>query len=53
MFAKGHNGNTADDFYHKFKEDIQLMKSLNIKNFRLSIAWPRILPLGTLEGGIN
>ena len=53
MVAKGANGNVADDFYHNFRKDIKLMKEMKVKSFRLSIAWPRILPLGTLEGGIN
>ena len=29
------------------------MKQLKVKNFRMSISWSRILPLGTLEGGIS
>lgn len=39
------------DFYHRYKEDIDLMKSLNIQNFRFSISWSRVLPEGT--GKIN
>ncbi|KAA2218789.1 GH1 family beta-glucosidase [Maribacter flavus] len=42
---------TSCDFYHRYKEDIDLMKSLNIPNFRFSISWSRILPTGT--GKIN
>ena len=38
---------TSCDFYHRYKEDIDLMKSLNIPNFRFSISWSRILPSGT------
>lgn len=38
---------TSCDFYHRYKEDIDLMKSLNIPNFRFSISWSRILPTGT------
>jgi beta-glucosidase len=41
------NGDIACDFYHKYKEDIQLMKSLNAKTYRFSIAWSRIFPDGT------
>ncbi|MGZ5280958.1 MAG: GH1 family beta-glucosidase [Bacteroidia bacterium] len=40
------NGNIACDFYHRFEEDISLLKSLNVPNFRFSISWPRILPQG-------
>ena len=39
----------ADDFYHKYKEDVQMMKSLGITNFRMSLSWPRILPNGTID----
>jgi beta-glucosidase len=41
------NGDIACDFYHKYKEDIQLIKSLNAKSYRFSIAWSRIFPDGT------
>jgi len=42
----GEHGQVACDFYHRYKEDMRLMKSMNIRNFRFSIAWPRILPNG-------
>lgn len=44
-----HNGNTATDFYNRYKEDIDLIKQLNIPNFRFSISWSRILPNGIGE----
>ncbi len=34
------------DFYHKYKEDIALMKEMGIKAYRFSLSWPRILPEG-------
>lgn len=37
------DGSIACDHYHKFKEDIQLMKQLGVKAYRFSIAWPRII----------
>jgi len=40
------SGAVADDDYDRFLEDIQLMKDLNLTNYRLSFAWPRILPDG-------
>jgi beta-glucosidase len=47
-FIKGnHTAKTACDFYHRYKEDIRLMKEIGIKAFRMSISWPRILPDGT------
>lgn len=39
------------DFYHRYRDDIQLVKFLGFKVFRFSIAWTRILPLG--EGRVN
>ncbi|WP_372757350.1 GH1 family beta-glucosidase [Mariniflexile sp.] len=41
------HGQIACDFYNKFEEDILLMKSMNIKHFRFSLAWSRIIPNGT------
>lgn len=42
----GQKGNNACDFYNRFEEDLYLMKSLNIPNFRFSLSWPRIIPTG-------
>lgn len=39
-------GEIACDHYHKFKEDIQLMKNMGIKAYRFSISWSRIMPTG-------
>jgi beta-glucosidase len=39
-------GDVADDHYHRYKEDVQLMKSLGVKSYRFSIAWPRVFPQG-------
>ena len=43
----GDTGDVADDYYHRYKQDIALMKSLGLKACRFSIAWSRIFPLGT------
>jgi beta-glucosidase len=45
----GENGNLATDFYNRFKEDIQLAKSMNFKVFRFSISWSRVIPNGIGE----
>ncbi|MBH1939396.1 beta-glucosidase [Mobilitalea sibirica] len=45
------HGDIACDHYHRYKEDIALMKEMGIKAYRLSISWPRILPEGV--GSIN
>ncbi|XP_065625528.1 vicianin hydrolase-like [Quercus suber] len=42
--ADGSNGDVADDFYHRYKEDIKLMKKIGLDSFRFSISWSRILP---------
>ena len=44
-------GKTACDHYHRYKEDVALMKQMGIKAYRFSIAWSRILPKG--YGEIN
>ena len=48
--GKTHNGETgdvADDNYHRYKDDIRLLKDLGAKAYRFSVAWPRIFPQGT------
>lgn len=42
----GHHAITACDFYNSYQDDINLIKELNIPNFRFSISWPRIMPTG-------
>ncbi|MBV9888651.1 MAG: beta-glucosidase [Acidobacteria bacterium] len=43
----GDTGDVADDFYHLYKQDIQTLKNLGCKGFRISIAWSRVFPDGT------
>jgi beta-glucosidase len=40
-------GDIADDHYHLYKGDVQLMKRLGVRAYRFSIAWPRVFPEGT------
>ncbi len=44
--ANGDTGEQACDHYHRYREDIGLMRSLGIKAYRFSVAWPRVLPAG-------
>ena len=45
----GHKADIACDFYNQYQRDIDLVKQLNIPNFRFSLSWTRILPGGTGE----
>ena len=52
--GKIRGGATADvacDDYHRYREDIALVKHMNLKSYRFSISWPRIQPTGT--GAVN
>jgi len=47
----GHKPGDACDFYNRYESDIDLVKQLNIPNFRFSISWSRVFPEGT--GSVN
>lgn len=51
--ANGDTGLNACDHYHRFKEDVQLIKKLNTKYYRFSIAWPRIQRLSNGSLHVN
>jgi len=42
--AEGHTGDVACDHYHRYQDDVRLMKELGISSYRFSIAWPRVMP---------
>jgi beta-glucosidase len=43
----GDTGDVACDHYHRYREDIAILKRLNQKSYRFSISWPRIQPDGS------
>ncbi len=46
--VKGNStGDVACDSYHRYKEDITLIKQLNLSSYQFSISWPRIQPKGS------
>ncbi|MGI8828051.1 MAG: GH1 family beta-glucosidase [Chloroflexota bacterium] len=47
----GESGEIACDHYHRYREDVALMRELGLDAYRFSIAWPRILPMG--RGAVN
>ncbi len=47
----GDSGLVACDHYHRYREDIGLMKELGVQMYHFSVAWPRIVPQG--RGQVN
>jgi len=47
----GDTGDVADDHYHRYEEDVDLMAGLGVGWYRFSIAWPRVQPAG--RGDVN
>ena len=47
----GDTGDVACDHYHRWREDIALMREMGLQGYRFSVAWPRILPAG--RGAVN
>ncbi|HVS84324.1 MAG TPA: GH1 family beta-glucosidase [Gaiellaceae bacterium] len=47
----GDTGEIACDFYHRYRDDLGLMRELGLDAFRFSIAWPRVIPTG--RGAVN
>src|SRR5687768_11596877 len=42
----GHTGDVACDHYHRFREDVALMREIGLQSYRFSISWSRVLPEG-------
>ncbi|AUG81951.1 beta-glucosidase [Kitasatospora sp. MMS16-BH015] len=47
----GHTGAVACDHYHRYREDVALMRELGLDGYRFSVAWPRVVPGGS--GAVN
>jgi beta-glucosidase len=45
--ANDDTGDVANDHYHRYKEDVALMRDMGATAYRFSVAWPRIFPNGT------
>jgi beta-glucosidase len=51
LVSGGDTGDVACDHYRRYREDVALMARLGLKAYRFSVAWSRVLPLGT--GAVN
>ena len=49
--ANGDTGDVACDHYHRYREDVALMRDIGLEAYRFSVSWSRVLPAGT--GRVN
>lgn len=50
-FYEKNDGDVACDHYHRFAEDVAIMRELSLNAYRFSVAWPRVIPDGV--GAVN
>ena len=48
---QGHNGDVACDHYHRYAEDVGIMREMGLNGYRMEIGWARVMPEGV--GGVN
>ena len=56
MVWNGQSGDVACDHFHRYREDVALMKQIGLRAYRLSVSWPRVLPDGVgrvSDGGLD
>ncbi|MFE0886556.1 GH1 family beta-glucosidase [Streptomyces rochei] len=51
LVVNGDTGDVACDHYHRYPQDVALLRDLGVDSYRFSIAWPRIVPDGS--GAVN
>ncbi len=51
IVLNGDTGDVACDHYHRYKEDVAIMKEMGLHSYRFSISWPRVIPEGS--GAVN
>ena len=49
----GDSGEVACDHYHRYREDVALMKRLGLQTYRFSVSWPRVQPGGYQAGDLG
>lgn len=49
--AEDHTGDRSTDHYHRYRDDVALMKDLGLHAYRFSVSWSRVFPEGT--GAVN
>ena len=47
----GDTGDVACDHYNRWRDDVDLMQTMNVQTYMFSISWPRVIPNGT--GSVN